>query len=180
MSGLPVIRSRYRAKAARSGPAAAVYLAVPIILGAALAAHLRGAVAGIVPRGRPAFRPSAAFVRLAPEQASAAMARVRTAWQLERGGPGPVDFDPAEAAFELAERPAAPVTIDRPRMPPPRMPSRIPGAEAEHALLPPSVAAPPPAQLDADLAPLAAETLFPRAELLRFDGLSPFRKGTRR
>ena len=180
MSGLPVIRSRYRPRTARTPLAAAVYLLAPLALAALLAAKMRSIAAGMEPRERREAAPTAAFVRLGPELCAAAMARVRTSWQLERGAPESVEFDPAVAAFELAERVPLPVSVARPGMPRPSFAAKASLRAGPSSLLPPSLAAPPPSKLAEDLAPLAAESLFPRSELLYFDGMKPFKKGTRR
>lgn len=180
MSGLPVIRRRYRPRTAHVSLFAAVYLVLPILLAFLLVAHIRSSVVGLEPCRRSVASPTAAFVRLTPEQSSAAMARVRTSWQLERGGPVSVEFDPADAAFECAVRPAAPVSMRRPRVSPTAYSTSLAESSAVHPLTPASLAAPPPEELAADYAPLSTEELFPRIELLRFDGLTPFKKGTRR
>ena len=111
---------------------------------------------------------------------SAAMARVRTSWQLERGDPVSVEFDPVDVAFEHAVRPAPPATVRRRKAPPAPYAASLPESPSVNPLTPPSLAAPPPEELAADYAPLSTEVLFPRAELLKFDGLTPFKKGTRR
>lgn len=180
MSGLPIIRMRYRPRVSRVSSFAAVYLVVPLALAFMLATRLRSAVFGFVPRVQRAPAPTAAFVRLTADQSSAAMARVRTSWQLERGDPVSVEFDPVDVAFEHAVRPAPPATVRRRKAPPAPYAASLPESPSVNPLTPPSLAAPPPEELAADYAPLSTEVLFPRAELLKFDGLTPFKKGTRR
>jgi len=180
MSGLPVIRMRYRAKKAHMSSLAGLYLVFPIALAVLAMAGLRSSILSVKPLARHSAGPTAAFVRLSPEQSAAAMARVRTSWQLERGGPVSVEFDPADAAFERAVRPAAPVSVRRPRMPALAFSANLAETSDVQPLTPPTLAAPSPEELAADYAPLSTEALFPRAELLKFDGLSPFKKGTRR
>ena len=176
MSGLPVIRMRYRARAARVSSLSAVYLLLPVALALLLAARIRASMSGIVPSERPRAVPCAAFVRLTPSQSEAAMARVRTSWQLERGGPVSVDFDPAEAAFGRAASPAGPVSVRRPKMQQPYG-TEMADSACTHPLAPPSMAAPPPAELAESCAPAEQAELFPREDLLKFDGLVPSKKG---
>ena len=179
MSGLPVIRERYRPHTMRVSAISVVYLLVPVALAVAMIAGVHGIFAGAQPRVRRQAGPTASFVRLSEEQSAAAMARVRTSWQLERGGLVSVEFDPADAAFESAVRPVEAITVRRPAMPPAYMSMEF-AVPVGDSLVPASKAAPEPAELDADYAPLSTEALFPRMELLKFDGLSPFKKGTRR
>lgn len=176
MSGLPVIRMRYRAHRARVSSVSAVYLLLPIAIALLLAARMRGSVLSIVPRDRAQARPRASFVRLTPEQSEAAMARVRTSWQLERGGPGSVDFDPAVAAFRYATRPVGPVSVHRPKLPQ-SYGANIAEFSEVHPLRPPSMAAPPPAVLADECTPIQDAALFAREDLLKFDGLVPSKKG---
>ena len=168
---------RYRAHRARVSSVSAVYLFLPIAIALLLAARIRGSLLSIEPRERVQARPCASFVKLTPEQSEAAMASVRTSWQLERGGPVSVDFDPAVAAFRCATHPAGPVSVSRPKQPP-SYGASIAEFSGMHPLSPPSMAAPPPAELaDACAPPAQAAELFPREDLLKFDGLVPSKKG---
>lgn len=176
MSGLPVIRMRYRAHRARVSSVSSVYLLLPIAIALLLADSISGSIFSIVPGERVQAKPRASFVRLTPEQSEAAMASVRTSWQLERGGPVSVDFDPAVAAFRCATRPAGPVSVRRPKLPQ-SYGANIAEFSAMHPLSPPSMAAPPPTEIAEACAPTEAAELFPRADLLKFDGLVPSKKG---
>ena len=158
----------------------AVYLLLPLALALVLAVRIRGSILSIVPRERVQATPHASFVRLTTKQTDDAMDRVRTSWQLERGGPESLDFDPAVAAFRCATRPAGPVSVRRPKLPP-SYGANIAEFSGMHPLIPPSMAAPPPAELaEASAPPAQSAEVFSRDDLLKFDGLVPSKKGKRR
>jgi len=107
--------------------------------------------------------PSCAFVVLSEEEERVALAAARTSWQVGAKGVQRLRTD-----ISSGELPPAPIRLVMPTRPK-RGTSAAP-AEYAPNMLPPTVAAPPPAAIAPDAVPdHASKQAFSREELLRID-----------
>lgn len=107
--------------------------------------------------------PSCAFVVLSEEEERVALAAARTSWQVGAKGVQRLRTD-----ISSGELPPAPIRLVMPTRPK-RGTSAAP-AEYTPNMLPPTVAAPPPAAIAPDAVPdHASKQAFSREELLRID-----------
>lgn len=140
--------------------ALAIVAAVPLAIVGAFPLEAFSFRAG--PNGD-AARPSCAFVTLTDEEERAALLTARTSWQVDARGVKRMRAD--ISADDLPPAPVRPVIAARPpRRAAAEIPEYIPDA------LPPTVAAPSPAEIRAEAdASSSAKAAFSREELLKID-----------
>lgn len=134
-------------------------VSIPIAL---VAAFPYSSVAFTASESRPAPAPRCAFVELTEEEEASALAAARAAWKVSAEGVRRMRLD---LSIESApEDPVTSVSDIRDRARPPSAPT----VRLDAPALPPTMAAPPPAQI----APWSGEDdggAFPRRELLQID-----------